>query len=789
MRKPYFFLLLFVLLFLVSLITEAEIFYPWKDVYMGALQADSWAGMVLAPHPESVFAFRLRVKKDGEVAEGQDFLFLVSEVGPHAPDGQYARVKMDLSLPLKMETETPILIKPSSKSDTLVYEFSRQDERTLVGRIISPETVELDLIHYFPWDSDGKYRHLADGQVAGESQSSKKFHYLFWTSHNRFTSSALPNDVEQELTLSFSMKKRKKLYFVAGVSEDARVLNNHIYRYKNERVIDSILEEEEKRYEKKRVKVEKLYKGAAEAITNNLFWMILYQPGKHQLYTPAGRRWIFPTPDGTPDHWTIFEWDSFFNALEVAIESPKHAKDIVRAVLETQYPNGNIPNWRGRFGGTPDRSQPPVGSYVVLKLFQRFGDLELLEHAYFYLRRWHDFWTMEMSNRQTRRDGNGDGLLEWGSDAGLVAANVPSWEEGVPGKQRAMWESGQDDLPNWDDASFDESTGTLTMNCVDLNSLYALDAWCLAQMARILGKREDYENYLSEYERIKKLVNTYLWDEWEGFYLDRHWNGEFSERKAASNFYPLIARIPDSKRALQMIRHLQNSSEFWGEYVIPTISRDDPAFSDQEYWRGTVWPPTNYLVYQGLKAYGFDAIASEFAKKSLTMFLRTWENLQICPENFDSRTGEPKGRRYQSWGPLFALIAVEDYMDINPWEGFRFGMIKPEEKGKLKRIAIQGRHYDLEISPDEMKLKEEGKELIKTNGGAVFRHFFYSEDEISFEIKTLEKREIKIKFLTKARYELRIDDEVKEIFKGDDIKFKVPEGDHSVLILLLDRLE
>jgi hypothetical protein len=71
MRKPYFLLLLLLFIFLIS---EAEIFYPWKDVYMGALQADSWAGMVLAPHPESVFAFRLRIKKDGEIAEGQDFL-------------------------------------------------------------------------------------------------------------------------------------------------------------------------------------------------------------------------------------------------------------------------------------------------------------------------------------------------------------------------------------------------------------------------------------------------------------------------------------------------------------------------------------------------------------------------------------------------------------------------------------------------------------------------------------------------------------------------------------------
>ncbi len=201
-----------------------------------------------------------------------------------------------------------------------------------------------------------------------------------------------------------------------------------------------------------------------------------------------------------------------------------------------------------------------------------------------------------------------------------------------------------------------------------------------------------------------------------------------------------------------------------------------------------MWPPTNYLLYQGLKAYGFDAIASEFARKSLDLFLRTWKNFQLCPENFDSRTGEPKGRRHQSWGPLFALIAVEDYLDINPWEGFRFGMIQPEKKGKLKRISFQGRHYDVEISPSEIKLKEEGKEIIKVNGGAVFRHFFYSEEEISFEIKSLEKRDIRIQFLTNGRYQLRVDDQIKEIFKGNSLKFKVPDGEHSILILLLDRL-
>lgn len=772
----------FALLLLQSV--TAEVYYPWKEVYIGALDAKAWAGLVFASDKESVFAFRIRVKKGEDIADGIDLLYLVSEVGPHSPDGQYARIKIDLSLPFGKGSDTPILKKPSSKSDTLVLEWSRKDDKTVVGRIRAPDYVEVHLIHYFPWNFKGKFRLLPDGHVTGESSAFKNYHYLQWTSRK---GDLITDSQGEELALSFSMKKKNRVYFVSGIDEDARILMNHIYRYKNEKTIDSILEKEQNRYRNKRVMVEGLYEDVSDAITNNIFWMTLYQPGYHRLYTPAGRRWIFPKPDGTPDHWTIFEWDSFFNALEVSIESPKHAIDILKSVLETQYPNGNIPTWRGRFGGTSDRSQPPVGSYVVLKFFQKSADMEFLRYAYPYLKRWHAFWKAKKDNGQARRDGNGDGLLEWGSDRELVPLYVPPWEENAPGTKRAMWESGQDDLPNWDEASFDETTGTLTMNCLDLNSLYALDAWCMAQIANILKKEEDSKFFLNEYETMKSLINTFLWNEKEGFYFDRHWDGRFSNKKAASNFFPLVARIPSQKRALQMLKRLLNPKEFWGDYVIPSISRDDPAFKDQQYWRGTIWPPTNYLISQGLRASGFDAVASEFAKKSSSLFLRSWQNFQLCPENFDSRTGEPGGRRYQSWGSLFALIALEEYLDFSPWEGFRFGMINPEDKGKLKRISIQGRHYDVEVSPSEIKLKEEGKEIIKANGGAVFHYFLYSENEVSFEIKTLEPREIKIYFLTKGKYQFWIDDKIQKPFSGKSLKIRIPEGEHTVLVFLLEK--
>jgi hypothetical protein len=779
-------LIAFLLLLLVPGL-RPEIFYPWKDAYIGALEGQAWPGIVMALNGECAFAFVLKVEKDGQTAERGDFLYLATSVGPHSPDGQYARVSFDLGLPFKKAGDTPILLKPAPKKQTLTIEWSRRDEKTVVGRILCPSDLQVTVIHYSPWDFSADYALLPDGQVQGASGKTRKQSYLFWS--NR-TGSAGAAD-KGELALSFSTAGDRSIYFAAGAGDDVRSVGNRIYRYKNVIAIDGLIDEEARAYEQKRVKIRGLHEGVPEAITNNLHWMVLYQAGSHRLYTPAGRGWIFPRPDGGRDDWTIFAWDSFFNSLELSIESTKLALDAVKAVLETQYPNGNIPNWRGRSGGTPDRSQPPVGAYVVLKLFQKLGDMDLLRFAYPYLQRWHEFWTARKAGGLPRRDGNGDGLLEWGSDSELLGKDVPPWEKGAPGRQRAAWESGQDDLPNWDDAPFSEESGTLMMNCVDLSSLYALDSWCLSQIATVLGLGQDSEKYLGQYDKVKSLVNGQLWNDKEGFYFDRTWDGRFSIHKAASNFFPLIARIPDEKRARRMLNLLLDPKKFWGDYIVPSISRDDPAFKpeNQQYWRGTIWPPTNYLVYQGLKAYGFDLVASEFAKKSAGMFLRTWTNFELCPENFDSLSGEAGGQRYQSWGPLFALIALEEYLDFTPWEGFRFGMLKPDASGTLARLTIQGRQYEVKVSRSATVLREEGEDILSADGGAVFRHLLYTESEVSFEIKTLKKRTIKLRFLSKGKYQILVDGRETDVFKGDFYKFEVPEGDHTVLIQLLENLE
>ena len=164
MRLRKIILLVFIICSLILNLTS-EIHYPWKEVYIGSLEGRAWAGIVMVPDKENAFAFRIQVKKEGDIAEGEDFFYLVSEVGPHSPDGSYARVKFDISLPFHQELNTPILKKPSSKSDTLIFEWSRQDERTIIGKIWAPKNLEIQWVHYFPWDFKGRYELLADGLV------------------------------------------------------------------------------------------------------------------------------------------------------------------------------------------------------------------------------------------------------------------------------------------------------------------------------------------------------------------------------------------------------------------------------------------------------------------------------------------------------------------------------------------------------------------------------------------------------------------------------------------------
>ena len=637
-------------------------------MHVGALEARRWAGLVLSPGPGRGVGIRLAyVTPAGERRERDDWYGMVSRVGPHAPDFSYARVEFELDSESSPEAGATGGGAADSRSrppaDRLVLEWSRRaDGVALRARMEAAGCLEL--IGDVPWGWEGRWEIAEPGRPGwrarvpgGDGGEDLEIMAAFaGGSGRRRRAEDSGGEVGWRLESEAGVVGQVAVVAAWGGEEAGRLIGQ----------ADAWIDEARAGWERRRPRVPGR-PDLAESIADNLMWTVLIQPETGRLYTPAGRGWIFPVPGcgagpgaPEPDDWTIFGWDTFFNALLLATVSGDLAWSTLLAGTRTQYPNGNIPNWRSRRGGTPDRSHPPVGSFAALRLHRAHADREALAAAYPALLAWAGWWVADKNGRP-RREGLTPGLLAWGSDTDLVPGpgQVPPWEEGATGHQRAAWESGQDDLPLWDEAAWDPRRQILAMSAVDLCSYRALDLESLSRIARVLGDGPTAERLAADYRRLAATMNRVLWSEAAGLYLDELPSG-LSGRVAASNFLPLAAGIPDARQAARMVETLRDPARFWGEWILPTIARDDPAFRDQQYWRGSIWPPLNYLVLQGLRRYGFGAFASELARKGAEMFLADRRRTGGCRENFDARTGEGCGRRFQSWAPLFALGAVEE---------------------------------------------------------------------------------------------------------------------------------
>ena len=536
--------------------------------------------------------------------------------------------------------------------------------------------------------------------------------------------------------LQFSGEKRADINFVVAVAEDyetsLKVCNTSLTN------VEDILQTKKREYEEKRVQViGGPFEDCAQAVVQSICWNTVWDPFNSRVYTPVSRVWAQDSWNG----YVVFEWDQFFNALLSSIEDLEISEANIKAILGEITPRGVVPNyaspsWRwAKAGVSSDRSEPPVGAYVVWKVYKICHDKSILKWAYPRLKRYHKWWF-------TARDGNKNGLLEWGSDP--IGTDLFRNT-----RIAAIFESGLDNSPMYDEVEFERETHTINLDDVGLNSLYTLDAWALYQIAEELGLEEDAKKFQEEYSEMKDRINEILWCEDESLYLNRFWNGKFSKKKSPTCFYPLIAGIPDENRAKIMIeRHLLNAEEFWGEYVIPTISRDDPAFKDNNYWRGRIWGPTNFLVYEGLKRYGFDEEAHQFAQKSASLFLKEWKEEGHYHENYNSVTGEgddvPNSDPYYTWGSLLALLGVYELIDVEAWGGLRFGALGVSKEMTLKNFQIDGHMYSVTLSPKLTKVTRDGKVFFEASRNVVVRNYAKKFHSICFDIKGEGKTTLKI---------------------------------------------
>jgi hypothetical protein len=384
------------------------------------------------------------------------------------------------------------------------------------------------------------------------------------------------------------------------------------------------------------------------AMQTILGWNLTYDPENDRAISPVSRQW-----SANWGGYVLFDWDTYFASFMYSLYNRDLAFANAVEITKSLTKRGFVPNCASAYNiRSEDRSQPPVGSLIVMEIYKRHPERWFLAEVYDELLRWNRWWP-------TARDHAG--LLSWGSD------DVPQLVDGtVHNFQAALYESGLDNSPMYDGVPFNPKTNLLEISDVGLNALYVADCRALAEMATILGRAEDSRELRERGDKYAAALAT-LWDEKSGIYLNRRTDtGEASDRLSPTNFYPLIAKAPTQEQARRMIQeHYFNPREFHGEWVMPSIARNVPAYADQEYWRGRIWGPMNFLVYLGLRNYDLPDARTDLAQRSARLLMKSWQSDRAIYENYNANTGAGNDVRssdaYYHWGALLGVIELLEH--------------------------------------------------------------------------------------------------------------------------------
>lgn len=393
--------------------------------------------------------------------------------------------------------------------------------------------------------------------------------------------------------------------------------------------------------------------GMVEAMESALAWDTVYDALHDRVISPVSRLWSISSGG-----YVLFCWDNFFAGFMASLGCREPAYSNLREIMNEKTDAGFVPNFAYATGQcSADRSQPPVGSAMLLEAYRIHREKWIVEDMFDDLLGWNRWFAAHRMNES--------GALCWGSEA-IPILYGNRWEtDGVHDRFGASLESGLDNTPMYDDIPFNRETNRLELEDVGLTGLYILDCRSLIELAGIIGRQDAAAELQARMDAARRGLET-LWDEENGFYYNRRTDtGEFSRRISPANFYALFSPdvTPERQRRIAD-EHYYNRDEFYGDWMLPSIARNDPAFADQNYWRGRVWAPLNFLVYLALVRTELGDVRRDLAQKSAAIFMKEWTEHRHVHENYSAITGEGcdsgNSDKFYHWGALLCAVAMAE---------------------------------------------------------------------------------------------------------------------------------
>lgn len=397
----------------------------------------------------------------------------------------------------------------------------------------------------------------------------------------------------------------------------------------------------------------------------NKCWVLGYKQTQYGTPQNGFVRWYV---DAAFDN-RIFQWDTSFSLAwakygQEALPSIESHDNFYRK----QHPDGAIAGVIEKAAGEDDQPKDApwftrnnLFSWMEWEYYQTTGDASRFERVVPILR---DYarWVIEH-----RRHDNGHYF--WSG-----------------------WSSGMDNSPR---SVADEFYPPYSW--VDYDANEALAARYLAKMAAVIGDEETAQEMRALHAEIRDLVNRDMWSEEDQFYWDLDKDGSFRKVKTVASFWPMWAKITEERHVDGLIAHLNDEDEFNRPHRVPTLSADEPEYSPEgDYWRGSVWAPTNHMITKGLAANGRHEQAREIVLNHLNNMAKVFEETETVWENYapeKAAPGDPSQPNFVGWsadGPIAQLI--ENYIGIKldvPNNTIRWRLLTTEEVG-LRNLDFGG---------------------------------------------------------------------------------------------------
>lgn len=383
-----------------------------------------------------------------------------------------------------------------------------------------------------------------------------------------------------------------------------------------------------------------------------------------EIYLP--KPFIAPNTERTTkkeSQWIrAFYWDTLFNTIALVLKGDKESIILAKGQIDNfEYllkEFNFIPNFSDVI--SLNRSQPPFLSTMILTIYKKTQDKEWLRSKIEVAKgEYHNVWmkTKEESIQNHERYPNH--RLE----SNLRLCNFSGRD--IPGDEYAAEaDSGLDSSSQYAHRTSDYLP--VILNCCLLK--YEKD---FAEVAGILGDKEEEEHWAQSAARREREIINYMWDEEKGYFFDydRRNKRKDTTYLGLTGFMPLWLGIVSPQQTKKIVEeYLPKFETAYGlmisaEDSIPsdeemkkflTVLKEagmadryqntvERVFRKQQWDYPNIWAPIEYFVVMGLLKYGYKKEAQRIMENALLTLAKYYKEHNTLPEKINGKIGGSGG--------------------------------------------------------------------------------------------------------------------------------------------------